>query len=253
MVVEGVQTTALLDSGSQVSTIPEWFVHQYWPDRSPDSLSSFLDVEDAGGNSLSYSGVFDLDLQPFTGSSVVVPTPFLVVKDTRYNKFTPLVIGTNVIDYLANEYPDETELTSRPWASVCKASEFRRSIGTDGTIGVVRCLKQVVVPSQSQVTVHGAIRAGPIGQVLGLTENGDYCTLPSGLVLIPSVSKVTSHSKSATRVSVRIHNLTTKTVTIPTKTELCELRQVSLVSPSEVFTDEVSTGESDVQSPPIVQ
>ncbi len=50
----------------------------------------------------------------------------------------------------------------------------QNAVGDDGKIGTVHCLKQVLVHPLSQVTVHDAIRAGPVAHVLAQTEDGDY-------------------------------------------------------------------------------
>ncbi len=232
VVIQDVDTVALIDSGSQVSTIAESFVLSNFPEKEITSVEAFLDIEDAGGNRLAYSGVVDLDFHAKAGSEDRICTPFLVVKDTRYNRFTPVVVGTNIIDCLFDG-KDSSDGVEGPWLTACKIAQSRRSaIGSNGHVGVVHSLKQIVIPPNSQATVHGATRAGPIGHVLALTEEGDYGTLPGGLVLLPSVSSLDSQSKTSTRVSVRLHNLSGKSVTIPPKTQLCELRQVELVVPS---------------------
>ncbi len=246
--IQGIDTTALLDSGSQISTIPEWFIKEHWPDLTVDTLEDFLDVEDAGGNSLKYSGVVTLELEPFPQAHVSVETPFLVVKETRYNRVTPLVVGTNVIDYLTQCYSDIEGLCTGAWGFASRASKDRVSaLGSDGNVGVVRTCKQVVVPANSQVTVHGISRPGPVGKVLALSEEGDYGTLPGGLILLPTVSSICSYSNSAKRVGVLIRNISGKEVTIPNKTQLCELRQVSMVAP-----DSNSVSKIGSQSPPLV-
>ncbi len=233
VVLGGVDSSALIDTGSQVSTVARWFIDEHFPDAEIQSLDSYLNVEDASGHILQYEGLIDLDLQTSsetTGCVVVLPTPFLIVRDTRYNCSVPVVLGTNVIESICSEVSD-IDLASGPWKMAFKSSVSRQqSIGEDGKIGLVHCLKQIVVPPHSQVTVHGATRAGAVGHVLALTEEGDYSNLPNGLVLVPSVGTLDSYSKTSTRFGVSIQNLTAKEVTIPSKTQLCELKKVAIVS-----------------------
>ncbi len=44
--------------------------------------------------------------------------------------------------------------------------------------------------------IHGSTRAGPVGNVLALVDQGEYSTLPNDLVLVPSVQTIESHFKT---------------------------------------------------------
>ncbi len=83
--------------------------------------------------------------------------------ETRYNRVTPLVFGTNVIDYLTRDYSDIEGLCTGAWGFASRASKDRVSaLGSDGNVGVVHTCKQVVVPANSQVTAHGICRPGSL-------------------------------------------------------------------------------------------
>ncbi len=80
------------------------------------------------------------------------------MKDTRYNESVPLVLGTNLVQKICYEVKD-FDLASNPWKMAFKMSVARQNaVCDDGKIGTIRCLKQVLVPPFSQITVHGAIR-----------------------------------------------------------------------------------------------
>ncbi len=83
--VGDIEAPALVDTGSQVCTVANWFVERHFPGTEIQSLSHYLNIKDASGNALQYEGLVELDLQSkdTSGCSVVIPTPFLIVKDTR--------------------------------------------------------------------------------------------------------------------------------------------------------------------------
>ncbi len=74
-----------------MSTVAEAFILSNFPDKDITSVEA-LGIDDAGGNRMEYSGVDDLDFRAKAGSEDKVCTHFLVVEDTRYNRFTPVVI-----------------------------------------------------------------------------------------------------------------------------------------------------------------
>ncbi len=99
-------------------------------------MEDILYVEDAGGNSLKYSGVVSLDLKLFPDVPVTVETPFLLsCMETRYNHLTPLVVETYVIDYLTTEHSDIKGLCVYPTDYASRASMDKVSaLGLDGNV-----------------------------------------------------------------------------------------------------------------------
>ncbi len=90
-------------------------------------------------------------------------------------------------------------------------------------------MRQTITPPQSQVNIRGSTRLVPSGKVLAMTDEGKYSNMPAGLVIAPTIHNLVGNSKSATRVSVGVTNTATKAVTIPAKTNLCDLFQLSLI------------------------
>ena len=78
VLVGDIEASALLDTGSQVCTVANWFVERHFPGIEIQSLSQYLNIEDASGNALQYEGLVELDLQTSkdtSGCSVMIPTP----------------------------------------------------------------------------------------------------------------------------------------------------------------------------------
>ena len=100
--MNGIEFTALLDTGSNVSTIAESKFMELFPDTPIQSLDEFkLDIEGAGGHQLPYSGYFESEVS-VAGFSGKVSCLVLIVPDTRYAQQVPVLLGTNVLKPLMN-------------------------------------------------------------------------------------------------------------------------------------------------------
>ena len=95
MLINNIETNALLDTGSCVSTVSKTFYENNF---------KHLELECSDGQSLPYFGYIQADIQ-----SIDFPTDYvqsciiLVVPDTDYNTNVPVLLGTNVlVEFLNN-------------------------------------------------------------------------------------------------------------------------------------------------------
>ena len=107
--IEGHKLNCLLDTGSQVTTIPLSFFHTHLSHHSLKSLDDLLDVElqieGANGEAVPYLGYVELNLlfpEVFWGKETEVPTLVLVVPDV--NSVPQILIGTNSLDVLYSSF-----------------------------------------------------------------------------------------------------------------------------------------------------
>ena len=93
--VNGLECRALIDSGSQITSI----THSYWQShpvlKQKKLQSSKIPIEGAGGQAVPYRGVLRIDLQVLGTEFKAVPA--FVVPDSDYRSSVPLLVGTNVI------------------------------------------------------------------------------------------------------------------------------------------------------------
>ena len=109
MVVEGVTTTALLDTGSTVSTVSRQFYSEHLCHKPIQSLNSIMNIECADGNSLPYDGFVEMNIDSFDGDEEdcsVLNGVFLVVPDSNYNSKVPILIGTNILSVMMDRTKD---------------------------------------------------------------------------------------------------------------------------------------------------
>ncbi|KAG7510967.1 Retrovirus-related Pol poly from transposon [Solea senegalensis] len=93
--VNGMECRALIDSGSQITSI----THSYWQNhpvlKQRELQPSKIPIEGAGGQAVPYRGVLQVDLKVFGQENKAVPT--FVILDSDYRSSVLLLVGTNVI------------------------------------------------------------------------------------------------------------------------------------------------------------
>ena len=98
VLLENIWCNALLDTGSQVSTLAESFYRKHFIHLSLEDCSSLLRIEGAGGHTIPYLGYFVAMVQ--LNGTAAVDVPVLVVQDTEYHSSVPFLLGTNVLRHL---------------------------------------------------------------------------------------------------------------------------------------------------------
>ena len=102
--IDNIETLALLDTGSSVSSIGHSFYVNHLSHLPLLPVSDILNVECADGNKLPYHGYFNSSLKS-SGISECTEQYclFLVVPDTNYIINVPVLIGTNILDEILKD------------------------------------------------------------------------------------------------------------------------------------------------------
>ena len=200
-----------------------------------------MDIECADGQQLPYIGYTEIQFQ-LPGHTHLYDCLLLVTQNSRYNSEVPLLLGTNtlsnIIDTLKNEHDERflqiSNLTT-PWylsfrCILLREQELQKNnnriglICTDGT-------KSITIRPNTSITVNGYVdkeipyqNTPAIVQSTTLAKDSDYDIEPS---------LIQYHHKQNGPVTVRISNVTTKTINIPPKAIICELQPVSVQAGSE--------------------
>ena len=84
VLADGVPGRAMLDSGSQVSTVAEWYYRKYLENSDLISVEELRDLRQVSGQQSEYIGIVAVDLQfPELQSEQTFSAPILVLKDTH--------------------------------------------------------------------------------------------------------------------------------------------------------------------------
>lgn len=172
VIIEGHKANCLLDTGSQVTTIPLSFFQTHLSHYSLKSLDDLLDVElqveGANGEAVPYLGYVELNLtfpEKFLGIETEVPTLVLVVPDV--SSVPQILIGTNSLDVLYSSYVEEHD--RRPQSSlsgykvVLKILEVRKQQASTGALGLIKAQNNTrqVVPAEWKERITGLLKSMP--------------------------------------------------------------------------------------------
>lgn len=103
--IKDQEVTCLLNTGSQVTTIPQSFYERHLSKQEIKPLHNLLEVEGAAGQSVPYLGYIELAVifpKEFVGAPIEVNTLALVVPNLNTITEPLVLIGTNTLDVLYN-------------------------------------------------------------------------------------------------------------------------------------------------------
>ena len=99
--IEGISTSALLDTGSSVSTVSQDFYQRNLSHLDLHQIDQLLKIECADGQPLPYLGYIKADIAiPGISKSTLQPCLLLVVPQINYSATTPVLLGTNFLSSL---------------------------------------------------------------------------------------------------------------------------------------------------------
>lgn len=99
--IEGIPSTALIDTGSCVSTVNVEFYNNTLKHLELRPVLEILNIECADGNTLPYLGYIEATLNTNgIPNQKDLTCLLLVVPETPYNSKTPILLGTNIIQEL---------------------------------------------------------------------------------------------------------------------------------------------------------
>ena len=238
--VNGIPASALLDTGSTVSTVSESFHRQYLADQTIQALNHILHIECADGQDLPYLGFITVDLElPGTSSSDrLQPCLLLVVPDSSYNRSVPLLLGTNVLNAAMDDvrqrfgprFLQDANLFS-PWFMTfrCLLLREKELHKRNNRLALIKCAegKTVRIPPNRDVVLQGYMdHELPYHPVCGLLQPTQKAAIPTDLDIAPSL--VSYQFRDNRLVPVHISNVTTRTITVSPNAILCELQPVSV-------------------------
>ena len=229
--IAGIDFNCLMDTGSQVTTVPLSFYKQNLSDQPLKPLCDLLEVEGAAGQSVPYLGYVEMTVRfpkDFVGTDIDVPTLALVVPDPRLESPSPVLIGTNTLDVLYDQYFGGKTTPHQPrqygYRAVLKTLELRQQQNRDGSIGVVRMLSKTptVIPACHSVILEGAAKVhSPSADRWVTVEHPTQSYLPGGLCVKSCLSTLPSNAPY--KVPVMITNETDQDIIISPLCVIAEL------------------------------
>ena len=225
-----METNALVDSGSQITTVSDEFYDSLSPRPHLFSLEEIglnLNIQGAGGHDIPYIGCIIAQVKvPFLPDSVI-EVGALVVPLTDYGLHVPVIIGTNVIGRCRNKCKDETSVPDN-WKDAFVACQTESP-------GLVKSTNKVTVrlrPNESIILSGMVKNCRQVVSAVTETTKG----ASSRIGVCPRVVKLDKVGKNH-RVPVKIYNISGKEIEITPKTTLCELQEVKVLRNLDLETE----------------
>ena len=243
VMVNGISTLGLLDSGSMVSTISNHFWMEHFPDSPINSLDDLLTVSGAGGSQIPYQGYVEVDIKlPGSEASTF---PSLVVGDTDYNSQIPVLIGTNVLHKTLDDlvsvhgvrFVQKARLPSSMNFSLSAVHTVRKYLHRkEHVICNVHLLQSVSLAPGEGRRVQGRLKNDtPLPEQAALISGvGEY--IGGGVDVMPTVVAV---EKQSHVVEFDVLNRCTRHVNLPGGMVMANLMQVQMLDITAVEKEEL--------------
>ena len=237
--MEGQETRALLDSGSQLSAISWTWVEKL--KLVPKQLQSILQIEGSGGLEVPYLGYVEVHLRIPEVEAFDQDVLLLIIPNSAHTKYTPITLGTLHIDMaikLATE--EELKTLNKQWQ--------RSSVATKLTMKEVQVLNIEEAPIVSKLdsnvklvkdmTIHpfetveakGILRKTPnhykgINVVANDLREDQYCKD------IAVVHQLQILKPGSDQISVVLQNLSCRTLKLKRGTSVVHVEASQVVPP----------------------
>lgn len=237
--VDGHLCKALLDTGSQVTSISESFYRRYLSHRAIQSVNKLLKVIGVTGQNVQFLGYIELDIkfpEEESGVKTSQTVLVLVVPGTEYNKRVPLVVGTNVTNIFAenchqgsrDQTVQQTTLSSS-WKRAYKTAQLHQQFANQCEIGKIKIKstsrRPIVLESFQTIVVWEITRSLPNVPIKAILEphvtHSGVTTTQSLITLSPTGTKC--------RVPVEMTNTTPNRVVLSPKAILANVHLASEV------------------------
>ena len=179
----GWECSALLDTGSQVTTISSEFVKAHPILRTRTIHPTNISVEGAGGQAIPHLGFIEVDIQVEKLGIQLKSVPVLVVPKTSEDQRMHCLLGTNVLRVSREQlhqkhgrnFMSKVKSSSTPWFLACRAlnNDGLDLADQDGTIGVLRYVGDtplIIPPGHQKMVSTRAPRIVGGRSFVGLVE-----------------------------------------------------------------------------------
>ncbi|KAK7879850.1 hypothetical protein WMY93_033485 [Mugilogobius chulae] len=179
----------LLDTGSQVTTVPVSFYNRHLHEQPIHPLHDLLQVEGAAGHNVPYLGYVEITVQfpiDFIGKEHDISTLALVVPDTHPDLQSTILIGMNTLEPLYERYIGELSTfqpSAHGYRAVLKTLQLSHQQKEEGNIGVVRLLGKapVRVPAGRTIVIEGSAKVSSPPSSQNVLLQHPASALPGGL------------------------------------------------------------------------
>ena len=201
--VNDLQVTALLDTGSMVSTMSASLCQHL--DLNIQPLHHMLTIQGDGGHTVPYDGYVEVTLGVPQVKGTNMAAVLLVVPDTTYHKKVPVLLGTNVLCHFKRQPEMQDPVWDNVLAMLAKQQALTRNTSSLGSVTIGKPLK---IPPNGRMMIYGHTRVQAICQRINVCVDG-ATGLPKGVLATPSVNTI-KPGRKITKLPVELVNHSSK-------------------------------------------
>lgn len=228
--IAGQSFSCLLDTGSQVTTIPMSIYNKYFSQQSVKPICELLQVEGAAGQEVPYLGYIEITIafpEEFIGADLNVCTLALVVPDVKPGCESQILIGMNTLEPLYEQHLESEGASYKPsqhgYRAVLKLLQLRHKQIQEARDGVVRLASKlpVEIPAGHTMVLKGSICADPPPAGKCALLEPPATPLPGGLCVKNCLITLPSHTSC--HIPVMLTNESDQSITLPPLSVVAEL------------------------------
>lgn len=239
--LNGIKSTALWDTGAQVSIVPKEWVDSHMAGVKVRSIHELLDgqclnLTAANGTSFPFEGWVEVDFELATGAGGNVKVPFLVSRDRIDNP----IVGYNVIAEIVKQEDDVANdiaatITHLKKGDIDGLVQAIRANDPSCELATIKTSKRdIIIPSKQSCFVNCVAKVEPTdGKIPVLFEPSTDTSCPDELDIRESL--LTISGGSFCRMKISVENTSNHDVRIKGHTILGRVYQVRSVTPVEVI------------------
>ncbi len=228
--INSKQCTALVDTGSQVTTVSSSFYDMHFHHLPLQSCQGLVKIESAGGDTIPYAGYIVVSIE--ISGHKPIDVPVLVVDDTAYNKGIPVLIGTNVLSRLELDDSRGEVHVQVQMARKCIEMVDRHLDKTGGTYGTVYANTACRLKPGDVVIVSARVSvAVPIAKDVAMVADTDKLPKAKNVHVTPGLVNV-QHGRS--ELHVEMCNTGSNTIKFKPGDQIAQLEQVTIVPEDDI-------------------
>lgn len=228
--IAGQEFSCLLDTGSQVTTIPISIYNQHFSHQPVKPLCELLQVEGAAGQEVPYLGYIEMTVtfpDEFIGEELDICTLALVIPDTRPGFQSQVLIGMNTLEPLYEHHLRSECASYKPtqqgYRAVLQLLQLRHQQIQGPSDAVVRLASKVPVqiPAGCTMVLKGSFQADPLPTGKCALIEPPATSLPGGLCVKNCLVTLPSHAPH--KIPIRVTNESDQNITLPPLSVIAEL------------------------------
>jgi hypothetical protein len=224
--LQDINTKALIDTGSTVSTLSHTFYREHLSHLELKALHSLLNIECADGKQLPNEGDIETDIY-INDLDETHFCVFLVIPDSPYHMEVTMLSGTNILTSRERFLQASKLITYSSFRCILLRDKELNRNNNKLAIAKYSGKKSETIPPNSNITLPGYMdKQLPYHTTAAMVSITEGSIIPSDLDMSPSL--IEYRYQQCKEIRVNISNITTRTVIIPPHALICELQPVTI-------------------------